>query len=92
MWNSVVGCFMCMILIFILIFGLIQYCIPKTGMVVTILLSYWLGFLGFLICISNYCNATGDSLPIVVQQLIIFTILSVFVVYTFGLIYLVVGI
>ncbi len=52
-------------------------------------MSYWLSFLVFLICISDYCNRTGESLPSTIQQLIILTVLSSLIFYTFGMIYII---
>lgn len=88
MLDSITSCVITFIFIFIFIFILIRWYTNKY-IFVSILLSYWLSFLVFLVCISDYCNRTEESLPSMLQQLIILTILSSLVFYTFGMIYII---
>lgn len=88
MLESITSCVVCFIVIFILLFLLIRWYTRKY-IFVAFLLSYWLSFLVFLVCISDYCNRTEESLPTILQQLILFTVLSSLIFYTFGMIYII---
>ena len=77
-----------MLLVFILFFLIVRWYTSK-HLFVALLLSYWMSFLVFLICISSYCNDTGDSIPSIIQQLIILTVLGSLIIFTFGMIYII---